>query len=193
MKLLGVRWLKTSLIIWQTKKILNEQKKSIILLFSRTNVVCKVVLLWSRSYVLLYEIWKMITEYGLRQNVKISYNQFEFLPKRSTTKVIYSLDSSNYRAISKQPIIELYIFITDLEFKKTYDKVLREVIWWALMKKGVPMNIVIIKDMDMYDVVVGNFRARGDLISNFFLLKLNSINAILVHHSDGLAYQSYSE
>jgi len=50
--------------------------------------------------------------------------------------------------------------------EKCYDKVLREVLWWTLMKKEVPIKYIeIIKDM--YDRVVANVRTYGGITSDF--------------------------
>lgn len=50
--------------------------------------------------------------------------------------------------------------------KKTYNKVAREMLWWALMKKEMPIKYTnIVKDM--YDGVVVNTRTCGGLTSNF--------------------------
>ena len=44
-----------------------------------------------------------------------------------------------------------------IDLEKTYDKVPREELWWASMKKGVPIKYIdIIKNM--YDRVVINVR-----------------------------------
>ena len=58
----------------------------------------------------------------------------------------------------------MHIVFIDLE--KAYDKVSREVLWWTLMKKRVPIKYIdIIKDM--YDGVVTNVRTCGDITSDF--------------------------
>ena len=58
----------------------------------------------------------------------------------------------------------LHMIFIDLE--KTYDKMPREVLWWTLMKKGVPIKYIdIIKDI--YDEVVANVRTCGGMTSDF--------------------------
>ena len=54
--------------------------------------------------------------------------------------------------------------IIDLE--KVYDKVSREVLWWTLMKKRVPIKYIDII-WDMYDGVVTNVRTCGGMTSDF--------------------------
>ena len=60
-----------------------------------------------------------------------------------------------------------------IDLVKTYDKVPKEVLWWTLMKKRIPIKYIdIIKDM--YDKVVTNVRTCGD-ITNIFLSQLDCI------------------
>ena len=53
-----------------------------------------------------------------------------------------------------------------IDLEKSYDKVSREILWWTLMKKRVPIKYIdIIKDM--YDGVVTNDRTCEGIVSVF--------------------------
>jgi len=115
------------------------------------------------------KLWERVIEHRLRQNVKISDNQFGFILWRSTTEAIHLLRQLIKRFRERKK--NLHMVFIDLE--KTYDKVPREVLWWTLMKKGVPIKYIdIIKDI--YDGVVANAGTCGGITSDF-LLQLDCI------------------
>jgi len=108
------------------------------------------------------KLWERVIEYRLRQNVKISEKQFGFMLGRSTTEATHLLRQLIERFRERKR--NLHIVLIDLE--KAYDKVPREVLWWTLMKKGVPIKYIdIIRDM--YDGVVANVKTRGGITSDF--------------------------
>ena len=55
-----------------------------------------------------------------------------------------------------------------IDLEKTYDRVLKDVLWWALHNKVVPFKYVSII-RDMYDGVVTNVRTCGGLTDEFLL------------------------
>ena len=70
------------------------------------------------------------------------------MPEQSTTEAIHLLRQFIERFRERKR--NLHIVFIDLE--KAYDKVSKEILWWTLMKKGVPIKYTdIIKDM--YDEV----------------------------------------
>ena len=72
---------------------------------------------------------------------------------RSTTEAIHLLR----QIIEQFRERKRYLHMIFIDLEKAYDKVPREVFWWTLMKKEVPIKYIdIIKDM--YDEVVANVR-----------------------------------
>jgi hypothetical protein len=99
----------------------------------------------------------------MRGIMRISINHFGFTPERSTMKSIFLISkvTKQYRE-SK----DLHMVFIDLE--KVYDKITRDVIWWALDKHKVPTNYVgLIKDM--YKNVVTNVWTSDDNMDDFLL------------------------
>lgn len=69
-------------------------------------------------------------EYRLRRMTSITKKQFGFIPGRSTTKAIFLIRqmTERYREQKK----DLHMVFIDME--KVYDKIPRNVMWWALKK-----------------------------------------------------------
>jgi hypothetical protein len=75
-------------------------------------------------------------------------NQFGFMPGRSTMEAIFLIRQVMERYKEQK---DLHMVFIDLE--KTYDKIPRNLMWWALDKHKVPTKyVMLIKDM--YDKVV---------------------------------------
>ena len=72
--------------------------------------------------------------------------------------------------------MHLYTLAIDLE--KTYDRVPREVMWWVLENKWIPLKYIkLIKDM--YDGDITRVRTSGGIISEFPII-------IGLHQGSGL-------
>ena len=90
------------------------------------------------------KVLERVIEGRLRKIVKIDSMQFGFMSGRSTTDAIFIVRQlqENYLANNK----ELWMAFVDLE--KAFDRVPREVVWWALRYLGVDEWIVsVIKAM----------------------------------------------
>jgi hypothetical protein len=122
------------------------------------------------------KLWEMNIEHRLRGVTNVTENQFGFMPGRSTMEAIFLIRQlmERYREQKK----DLHMIFIDLE--KAYDKVLRNVMWWALQTHKVSSKyITLIKDM--YDNVVTIVRTSDGDTNDF------SIN-IGLHQESALSH-----
>ena len=90
------------------------------------------------------KLWERVIEQRLRHETTISENQFGFMSGRSTMEAIYLLRRLMERYRDKKK--DLHMIFIDLE--KAYDKVPRDLIWWALEKKCITKRYIeMIQDM----------------------------------------------
>jgi hypothetical protein len=114
------------------------------------------------------KLWERVIEHRLRKLTTVSKNQFGFMPGRSTMETIFLIRQLMERHREQKKYLHM-IFI-DLE--KAYDKIPRNIMWWALKRKLVPTKYTLIKDM--YTNVVTCVRAC-DGESDTFPIKMDYI------------------
>jgi hypothetical protein len=91
------------------------------------------------------KLWERVIEHRLRKLTTVSKNQFGFMPGRSIMETIFLIRQLMERHREQKNELHMMIFI-DLE--KAYDKISRNIMWWALKRKLVPTKYVtLIKDM----------------------------------------------
>ena len=103
------------------------------------------------------KLCERVIEHRLRTIMRVSINQFGFMPERSTMETIFLIRQVMQRYREKK---DLHMVFINLE--KAYNKIPKNVIWWALDKHKVPTKYVgLIKDM--YNNVVTSVRTSdGD-------------------------------
>ena len=114
------------------------------------------------------KLWERVIEHRLRAITRVSMNQFDFMPGRSTMEAIFLIKQIMKRYREKKGLHMIFI---DLE--KAYDIIPRNVMWWALDKHKVPTKYVgLIKDI--YNNVVTSVRTSdGD--TNDFPIRIGRI------------------
>jgi hypothetical protein len=108
------------------------------------------------------KLWERTIEHRLRGVINVTENQFGFMPGRSTMEAIFLIRQLMERCREQNE--DLHMIFIDLE--KAYDKVPRNVMWWALQKYKVSSKyITLIKDM--YDNVVTSARTSDRDTNDF--------------------------
>ena len=80
------------------------------------------------------KLWERLIEHCLRRVTRVTQNQFRFMLGRSTMEVIFLIRQlmERYREQKK----DLHMIFIDLN--KAYDKIPKNIIWWALEKHKIP-------------------------------------------------------
>jgi hypothetical protein len=90
------------------------------------------------------KVFERVMETKIRKRVNIDGMQFGFTPGKGTTDAIFIVRQIQEKFLAKKK--ELWMAFVDLE--KAFDRVPREVVWWALRQVGVDEWIVnVIKAM----------------------------------------------
>ena len=92
------------------------------------------------------KLYERLVEDRLRQVIEISSTQYGFQQGKSTTEPIFALRMMQEKHLEKRK--NLHMIFVDLE--KAYDRVPRDIIWWALRKKNVGEEYIKVIQ-DMYD------------------------------------------
>ena len=91
------------------------------------------MLTFPRMYACMCTYFYVCIEGRLRKIVKIDSMQFGFMSGRSTTDAIFIVRQLQEKYLAKSK--DLWMAFVDME--KAFDRVPREVVWWALRYLGV--------------------------------------------------------
>jgi len=79
------------------------------------------------------KILERVFERIIQGAITISDIQMGFMPGKSTVYVIFAVK----QLVEKYCAVEKDLFVAFIDLEKAFDLVLKEIIWWALRKKGV--------------------------------------------------------
>ena len=103
-----------------------------------------------------------VVEKLLREQVQIDEMQFGFMPGRGTIDAIFILRQLQEKYLAKKKT--LYFAFVDLE--KAFDRVPREIVWWALRKLGVEEWMVKVIQ-SLYTNARSQVRINGSFCKDF--------------------------
>ena len=118
-----------------------------------------------RGLKLLEQVMKIlerIVDKLIREQVHINDMQFGFMKGRGTTDAIFIARQLQEKYIAKKK--KLYFAFVDLE--KAFDRVPRDVVWWAMRKLGVEEWLVKVVQ-SMYHNVRSRVRVNGEFSDEF--------------------------
>src|SRR6267154_2254273 len=108
------------------------------------------------------KVLKRVIEARVRKMVKLEEMQFGFSPEKGTTDAIFIVRQVQEKFLGKQK--ELWMAFVDLE--EAFNRVPRDVVWWALRHVGVEEWIVnLIKSM--YEEVTTSVKINGEESEGF--------------------------
>jgi hypothetical protein len=104
------------------------------------------------------KLWEIVIRHRLRGMTHITMNEFGFMHVRSTMQAIFLIRQNIERYKERKK----YLHMVFIDLEMAYDKIPRNLMWWALDKHKVPTKyIMLIKDM--YDKAVTSVRTTdGD-------------------------------